>query len=154
MRPRTPGAGRGGGDHDPLPVVLRAHEDAHAASRLLVRVALYTKLVESCWRHWKIVSYVVAGDPTLAQMFLSWLVIADQGISVEDYRWPSKVIELKGHTVSNQAGEVNTRECLEYLTGAADPKKILANPLIRNYKDLWWKVASADAPVDLFDTST
>ena len=81
-------------------------------------------------------------------------MIADQGISVEDYRWPSKVIELKGHTVSNQAGEVNTRECLEYLTGAADPKKILANPLIRNYKDLWWKVASADAPVDLFDTST
>ena len=58
-------------------------------------------------------------------MFLSWLVIADQGISVDDYCWPSKVIELKGHTVSNQTIEVNTREYLEYLTEAVDPKRYL-----------------------------
>ena len=79
--------------------------------------------------------------------FLNWLVIADQGISVDDYRWPSKVIELKSRTVSNQTIEVNTRECLEYFTEAADLKKILADPLIRNHKDLWWKVASADTLV-------
>ena len=103
---------------------------------------------------WKIVSYIVAGDPTLAQIFFNWLVVADQGISVDDYRWPSKVIELKGHTVSNQTVKVNTRECLDYLMGAAEPKKILAGPLIRNHKDLWWKATSAAAPVDLFDAST
>ena len=75
--------------------------------------ASYTKLVESCWHHWRVVWYIVAGDPTLAQMFLNWLVIVDQGIRVDDYRWPSTVIELKGHAVSNQTIEVNTRECLE-----------------------------------------
>ena len=104
---------------------------------LKTSAASYTKLVESCWRHWKIVSYIVAGDPTLAQMFSDLLVIADQRTSVDDYRWPSKVIELKGRTISNQVVEVNTRECLEYLTGEADSKTILADPLIRNHKDLW-----------------
>ena len=39
------------------------------ATFLKTFIASYRKLVESCWRHWKIVSYVVAGDPTLAHAY-------------------------------------------------------------------------------------
>ena len=101
---------------------------------------MYTKLVDSCWHHWTIVLHIVAGDLTVAHiMFFNWLVIADQGIRVNDYCWPSNVIELKGHTDSNQTIEVNICEYLEYLTKVADPKAILGDPLIKNRKDMWWK---------------
>jgi len=98
--------------------------------------ASYVKLVESCWRHWRIVSYIIAGDPTLAQMYLNWLVAAEQGQDMQAYRFPSKVVELEGHVSSGETVEVNTRDCLEYLTEKADPKKILEDPLINSNKDL------------------
>ena len=30
----------------------------------------YNKLIECCWRHWKILSDIIAGDPTLACTYL------------------------------------------------------------------------------------
>ena len=117
-------------------------------------VAAYEMLIELCWRHWKILSYIVAGDPTLAQMYLNWLVVADEGNSVEDYCFPSETIKLENHMSSNEAIEINTRECMDYLTEEADPKKILDDPIIKNNKNMLWKIARADEPVDLFDCNT
>ena len=102
-------------------------------------VASYVKLVESCWRHWKIVSYVVAGDPTLAQLYLNWLVAVDEGHEMEDYCFPRKLIKLENHVSSNATIEVDTRECMEYLTAVADPAKILEDPLIKDNKVLLWQ---------------
>ena len=117
-------------------------------------VASYSKLVESCWRHWKILSYIVAGNPTLAQMYLNWLVIADGGQDMRDYCWPSKTIELEHHTASGETVEIDTRPCLEYLTEKADTEKILSDPLIKDNNDLLWQMAAADQPVNLFDSTT
>ena len=85
----------------------------------------YVKLIESCWRHWKILSYIIAGDPTLAQMYLIWLVSAEEGQDMEVYRFPSKAVKLEGHVSSGETVEVDTRQCVEYLTVEADQKKFL-----------------------------
>ena len=72
-------------------------------------------------------------------------------------RWlplAKKMIELKGHNVLNQMIEVSTGEWLDYLTEVADPKKILGDLIVKNHKDLWWKVAYADPTVDPFDASS
>ena len=119
-------------------------------------VVSYSKLVESCWRHWKILSYIVAGNPVLAQMYLNWLVIADEGNDMRDYCWPSKTIELEHHTTYGETVEIDTRSCMEYLTEKASKhtEKILADPLIKDNKDLLWQMAAANQPVDLFDATT
>ena len=117
-------------------------------------IASYRKLVESCWRHWKIVLYIIAGNPTLANLYLNWLVVADEGKDVEDYCFPSKTIYLKGHVTTGETVEVDTRACLEYITERVDPKKVLNDPLISDNKALLWQMAAADPPVDVFDPTT
>ena len=65
-----------------------------------------------------------------------------------------KILQLEGHMSSNEMTEVDTCECLQYLTERLDTKKILVDPLIRNNKDLLWQMASAEVPVNPFDSST
>ena len=98
--------------------------------------------------------YVIAGDPTLAQMYLNWLVAADEGHAMEDYCFPRKLIQLEGHMSSNKMIEVDTCECLQYLTKRSDPKKILDDLLIRKTMDLLWQMVSAEVSVNPFDLST
>ena len=49
---------------------------------------------------------------------------------------------------------VNTRECMTYLIELVDPKEMLKDSLISEQKDLWQKMAFADAVINLFDMST
>ena len=73
---------------------------------------------------------------------------------MEAYRFLSKIVKLEGHVSSGETVEINTRDCLDYLTEKADPKKILEDPLIKSNKNLLWQMASTEAPVNLYDSST
>ena len=73
---------------------------------------------------------------------------------MEDYCFPRKLIKLENHVSSNATIEVDTRECMEYLTAVANPAKIIEDPLIKDNKVLLWQMASADVPVNIFDAST
>ena len=55
---------------------------------------------------------------------------------MEDCCVPRKLIQLEGHMSLNEMIEVDTRECLQYLTEKLDPKKIFDDPFIRNNRDL------------------
>ena len=52
--------------------------------------------------------------------------------------------------------KIKTDECLEYLTAGVNPFQLLQIPLIRDNKDLLWKMAMSpsDATVDIFDAET
>ena len=73
------------------------------------------KLGEACWRHWKIVSYIVAGDPTLTTLYLNWLVLADEGQHIESYSFSSKTRHVVRHITTGEVVKVDTHACLKYL---------------------------------------
>ena len=65
-----------------------------------------------------------------------------------------ETILLKHHGHNHDAVEVNSRDCLRWLTSDADPSAILKDDLICCQKDLWWRMLRADKTADLFDETT
>ena len=116
---------------------------------------MFVKHVSTIMRTNEILVYMVGGDPTLAKHLLQWLWAADNGEDMASYVFPSETITLKHQGASDDTAiQIDTRECLKYLTAKADPHTILEDPLINDHKQLWWKMANADGTVDLFDEAT
>ena len=55
---------------------------------------------------------------------------------MEDHGFPRTLIKLENHVSSNSMIEVDTWECIEYLTAVADSATILEDPLIKDNKVL------------------
>ena len=64
------------------------------------------------------------------------------------------MIKLKNRVSSNTTIKIETREFMEYLIAVADSKKILEDPIIKNNRELLWKMVSADRLVNIFDELT
>ena len=116
---------------------------------------------------------MIGGHPELARELLHWLWSAeeygedtlmgdgDEGdeVGVDDgfqHSFGSKEIVLDHNEGDLPPFKIKTDECLEYLTEGVSPFELLQIPLIRDNKDLLWKMAlsPSDATVDIFDAET
>ena len=71
------------------------------------------------------------------------------------YVFENTILSLKHHGENvGELTEVNSRDCMKYLTELADPAHMLTDSLLTDQKELWWKMADADEVVDLFNKST
>ena len=58
----------------------------------------------------------------------------EDGQNMDDYCFPKRRLFLNNHVSDNSTIEVNSRECMEYLTAEADPSKMLEDPIIKSNK--------------------
>lgn len=66
--------------------------------------------MESCWRHPKILVYLIFGSPTLGQMLLAWIMAEEYlGQDMYDYCFPSSMIEMKNYVEAITAPSRSTR---------------------------------------------
>ena len=81
-------------------------------------------------------------------------MMAEEDRDMETYQFPSQRVHLMNQLTSNEPYEVDSAECLAYITADAEAEKILDDPLIKNNKELLLKMAYSDTPVNLFDQAT
>ena len=77
----------------------------------------------------EILVYLFGGNPKLAHIFIRWLFYAQDNLEIESHSFPSEKIKLRHHGITYDAlPEVNTKDCMEWLTSHADIFVILDDP--------------------------
>ena len=128
--------------------------------------AAYADHVESCWTSKEILLYIFASkNPRLSQLSAQWLYHfhdnsdgADEDGNALAFVWPlEEEVEVKGHRMTGTTVKVKAKECMEQLTGNANPIEMLDDELFKLMQgpdELIWKLAVADTPVNIYYKKT